>query len=56
MDLTDDEELVEIFTNCKFYENVEGISVCRGYCLPCRKVIEKGHCDVLIKYFNKEDV
>ncbi len=57
MDLTDDEELAEVFTNCDFHQDYDGVSICAGYCLPCREVIEMGACDALIKYFNelKED-
>lgn len=53
MDLTDDEELVEVFTNCYFYQDIGGVSICRGCCAPCINVIEEGKCEALIEYFNK---
>lgn len=52
LDLTDDEELIDVFTNCSFHQDIDGISICSGYCAPCRNVIEMGACDALIKYFN----
>lgn len=28
--------------------------ICRGYCLPCLKIIDDGKCDTLIELFKAE--
>ncbi|MBR4313768.1 MAG: hypothetical protein IKP66_02545 [Lachnospiraceae bacterium] len=29
-------------------------AICKGYCLPCNKVVEQGRCDTLIELFSDE--
>lgn len=48
------EKLIEtIKKECKWRQNVFGVDVCKGMCLPCDKMIYDGKCDELIKIFGK---
>ena len=56
-----DKEIKSAIKNCKWNDNVfNGYNrddrevICRGYCLPCLKVIDSGKCDTLIELFRKE--
>ena len=44
-------ELDKAIKECSWREDFD---VCRGMCLPCHRVIERGECDTLIELFRKE--
>ena len=56
-----DKQIKLAIKNCKWNDNVfNGYNrdnrevICRGYCLPCLKVIDDGKCDTLIELFKAE--
>lgn len=56
-----DKQIKSAICNCPWrYEAMNGKNmddryvICRGYCLPCLKVIDDGKCDTLIKLFKAE--
>jgi len=44
------EEINKAINECKWKSDFD---VCRGMCLPCHRVIEKGQCNTLIELFRK---
>ena len=51
-DTVDIKELNNRIAKCCWLSN---LNVCRGYCLPCRKVISKGNCEVVTNYFKEKN-
>lgn len=48
-----EEEIDKAIKKCEWKDN-QGFDVCRGMCLPCQRVIERGQCETLIELFRKE--
>ncbi len=50
-------EINEAIKKCRWLSDNRGhnliCGVCRSKCLPCRRVIEKGECETLIKLLSK---
>lgn len=44
-------QIDDAIANCKWRQEVYGVSVCRGDCNICSRLIEDGRCDTLIKLF-----
>ena len=56
-----DKEIKSAIQNCHWRDDAmngknsdERYVICRGYCLPCLKVIDDGKCDMLIELFKAE--
>ena len=52
--MTDNAELNNAIANCMWQLKMGDIPICRGYQLPCRRVIEKGNCEIVADYFANE--
>lgn len=51
--VTDIKELNNRIAKCHWRADCHGASVCRGYCLPCRRIVEKGNCEIVADYFKE---
>ena len=54
-EITDVKELNERIAKCYWLADINGASVCKGYCAPCRRIIEKGNCEVVADYFKEKN-
>ena len=52
------EQINKAIQECKWLSQNDGErlipDMCKGYCLPCARVIDTGKCDTLIKLFRGE--
>ena len=56
-----DKQIKSAIRNCRWNDDCingkhrdDRLVICRGYCLPCLKVIDDGKCDTLIELFKAE--
>ena len=48
------EQIDKAIKKCMWRSDTFGVSICKGECMPCSKVIDSGNCDTLIKLFGGE--
>lgn len=49
-------QIDDAIANCKWRQEVYGVSVCRGDCNICSRLIEDGRCNILKELFtDRED-
>ena len=49
------EQIDKAIKECYWRKEVSGVDICGGMLAPCKRIIEKGQCDTLIKLFRGEN-
>ena len=49
-----DKEFQESIKKCHWRKNVYDVDICTGNVLPCARTIEKGDCEIIQKFAEKE--
>ena len=48
------ESILQSIKKCHWRKNVYGVDICTGNVLPCVRAIEKGDCEIIQKFAEKE--
>jgi len=48
------EQIDQAIKQCEWRQKFGDTYICRGMCLPCQRVIEKGECPTLKELFSAE--
>ncbi len=49
MDDSTYQKILKAIEECHWKIDMTGMGVCRGNCLPCKRCIDTGKCDAIIK-------
>lgn len=49
MDDSTYQKILKVIKECHWKIDMAGTEVCRGNCLPCKRCIDTGKCDAIIK-------